>query len=43
MVFPNAVIGPELEVKLWGRTRDTTKAKEAGQKELCLLCFCPEK
>ena len=42
VVFPNAVIGPELEVKLWGRTRDTTKAKEAGQKG-CSLCFCPEK
>lgn len=30
VVFPNAVIAAELEVKLWGRPRATTKAKEAG-------------
>ena len=29
MVFPNSIIGPVLEAKLWGRTRDTSRAKEA--------------
>ena len=30
VVFPNSIIGPVLEVKLWGRTRDTSRAKEAS-------------
>lgn len=29
VVFPNSIIGPLLEAKLWGRTRDTSRAKEA--------------
>eukprot|EP00435_Cladocopium_sp_Y103_P023658 s290_g5.t1 len=29
VVFPNSIIGPVLEAKLWGRTRDTSRAKEA--------------
>lgn len=34
VVFPNEVIGPQLEVKLWGRWRQTSLAKEAIERSV---------
>lgn len=40
MVFPNSIIGPVLEAKLWGRTRDTSRAKEASREVVWLMVGC---